>query len=392
MSNPTAAPSARTRLSALFFGVFLVSGAQAPFLPVWLGLKGFSVEEIGWLLALPRAMQVVSLPLAARWADRGGRIIAQLLAGAAVATGVYLAMGFFSRGPALVGLLVALFLVLSTAMPLLDVFAYTLPPENGAKIAFGPVRKWGSVGFVSGSLLAGVALNALGAPLLPALLAIAGLATIGSCVFALPLDSRPRLHSPDDGHPHARIGLALVAVIAVETLVQGSHTQLGAMASVHWAAMGRSNVFIGAAWAIGVVSETFAFAYMGGLFGPGSGRRLFFIGAASSTLRWVAMAFDPPGGVVLALQAMHGLTFATTHIGAMEMVAELTPPANRGFTQGSMIAATSGLNAVLAAMSGGLETRFGQGAYFGMAAIALAGLALVGALRGPALKPLQTQI
>src|SRR5579863_4503629 len=47
---------ARSRMSALFAGVFLLTGTQAPFLPVWLGLKGFGVEEIGWLLAAPRAM------------------------------------------------------------------------------------------------------------------------------------------------------------------------------------------------------------------------------------------------------------------------------------------------------------------------------------------------
>src|SRR5579863_3209415 len=58
---------------------------------------------------------------AARYADRGGRIIRQLTIAAAFATVIYAALPFFQRGGALVALLLCLFLALSAAMPLLEV-------------------------------------------------------------------------------------------------------------------------------------------------------------------------------------------------------------------------------------------------------------------------------
>ena len=370
--------AARTRMGALFAGVFLLTGTQAPFLPVWLGLKGFSVEEIGWLLAAPRAMQVISLPLAARTADRGGRIIRQLTIAAALATAIYAALPFFQRGGALVALLLCLFLALSAAMPLLDVFVYSLPPENGVRVDFGSVRKWGSLAFVTGSLMGGAVLGYAGALALPSLLALCGLTALGCCAFAAPLDESRRAQAAADSGGPAAIGLPLVATIAVEALVQGSHTQLGTLGSVHWAEQGHGSLFIGSAAAISVIAETFAFGGFGRWFGPGSGRRLLVIGALAAAARWTVMAFDPPGYVILPLQALHALSFAGTHFGAMELVARLAPRANRGFMQGSMIAATSGLNACLAAASGAMQVHWGQaGAYAAMVALAVAGLALV---------------
>ena len=165
--------------------------------------------------------------------------------------------------------------------------------------------------------------------------------------------------------------------------MQGSHVQLYTLATVHWAGEGHSELFIGWASAIPVVAEAISFGVIWRFFRAGGGRRLLLLGGMAAAVRWVAMAGDPSGPIILLLQALHGLTFAGTHVGAMELVAEFSPRANRAMAQGLMIAATSGALALLTAASGALDTWFGQGAYWIMAAIALAGLALV-----PAIQPL----
>jgi MFS transporter, PPP family, 3-phenylpropionic acid transporter len=39
------------RLSAFYGAIFLVTGIQLPFWPVWLSSRGFTASEIGMLLA-----------------------------------------------------------------------------------------------------------------------------------------------------------------------------------------------------------------------------------------------------------------------------------------------------------------------------------------------------
>ena len=180
--------SAQIRLGALFSGVFMISGVWQPFLPVWLGAKGFTVNEIGLVLAASRGIQIFSLPVIAYFAARGGRLVDQLLIACVVATGVFFLLPFLPRGWPLVGLIGLWFLGMSAAMPSLEMFVFSLPPIEGARIEFGPVRKWGSLAFVLGSLLAGAVLNVTGIMGLPALLAFAGVLSIVGCLFALPLD------------------------------------------------------------------------------------------------------------------------------------------------------------------------------------------------------------
>jgi PPP family 3-phenylpropionic acid transporter len=377
--------SAHVRLGALFGGVFLISGVWQPFLPVWLGVKGFSVDEIGIVLATTRGLQVISLPIVAFLAARGGRLVDQLLIACVVATSVFLVLPFFARGLPLAGLLGLWFLGMSASMPSLELFVFSLPPIKGARIEFGPVRKWGSLGFVSGSLLAGAVLNVTGILGLPALLACTGAAAVVCCLIAMPLDrgAKPAAAASEAG-TRGSLSLSVLAVMGVEVLVQGSHVQLNTLATVHWSGEGHSNLFIGWASAIPVLAETISFGVIWRFFRGGGGRRLLVLGGTAAALRWVVMASDPSGPVILALQALHGFTFAGTHVGAMELVAELSPRANRAMAQGVMIAVTSGVNAALTASSGALDNWFGQGAYWVMAAIALVGLALV-----PAIQPLK---
>ena len=48
---------------------------------------------------------------------------------------------------------------------------------------------------------------------------------------------------------------------------------------------------------------------------------LIGLGAIGATVRWTAMAFDPPAGILPLLQCLHGLSFGATHLGAMYFLA-----------------------------------------------------------------------
>jgi len=376
-AKPLSLRAMETRLSALYATIFLVGGVQNPFLPVWLGALGFSTDQIGWLMAAPRGLQAVLLPVVTHRIDRGGGLVSTLLGLSLVAVAACLAISASSATPVVLVSLAAFFVSQSANMPILDILTYSLADRDGRRVDFGRVRKWGSVAFVAGNLLGGAALTAVAVTRLPPIMSLTAAVAILGCLYSRRLDAGARVAPRPAATNRAALGLVLGCVIAVEALVQSSHALLQTLGGLHWAAAGHSNFFIGVAWAVGVVTETLAFAVFGNRrVGPKYAAKLLALGAGSAVLRWIAMAFDPPGAVILTLQAMHGLTFAATHVGALELSSELAPPGSRGSVQGGMIALNGGLYAAFSVATGPLDGAFGQGAYFVMASLAAAGLAL----------------
>jgi MFS transporter, PPP family, 3-phenylpropionic acid transporter len=116
------------------------------------------------------------------------------------------------------------------------------------------------------------------------------------------------------------------------------------------------------------------FAFSGRLpFGPTA---LLMAGAGGAVVRWGAMALDPPGVLLPALQCLHALSFGATHLGALGFVARAAPAQFGATAQGYLavalglvMAAATGISGVLYASSVGL-------AYGAMALAAALGGAL----------------
>ena len=110
-------------------------------------------------------------------------------------------------------------------------------------------------------------------------------------------------------------------MVAAASLVQASHAVYYGFSTLDWRAAGLDGTTIGALWALGVVAEIALFALSGRLpawIGP---TVLLAIGGAGATLRWGAMAFDPPVWLLPALQGLHGLSFGATHLGGISFLA-----------------------------------------------------------------------
>jgi MFS transporter, PPP family, 3-phenylpropionic acid transporter len=379
-----------TRLSLLYAAIFVIFGVQAPFLAVWLGSRGLDINEIALILAAPRVLQFLALPLLTRWADHRGQIARMLLVSAVLMALIYSALMVADGVVALLVLVGLLFCAQAGAMPLIDVLTFAIYRPHDATRAgvageadaapfdYGGIRKWGSAAFIAGNLLGGLFLSMTSLAAINVALAWTAILAAAAALYAAPLDAWAQPAPPDKFADAAGRGPALlVLVIVAAAIIQASHVLLLNFGAIHWAGEGYSNAFIGAAWAIGVGSETLFFAFIGRWRAAnGQAAGLMILGAGVALVRWVAMAFDP-GPVVLALaQAGHGFSFAATHIGTMLLISELAPAHMRGRAQGWMIAANSALSAVLIALCGPLYGRFDEHAYFVMAGFALVGLAL----------------
>ena len=382
-----------TRLSLLYAAIFLIFGVQAPFLSVWLRERGLDINAIGLILAAPRVLQFLALPVLTRWADHRGQIVRMLLISAVLMALIYSALMIAGGMVAILILVGLLFCAQAGAMPLIDVLTFAIyrphdraPPRlvdeaddaPSAPFDYGAIRKGGSAAFIAANLLAGLFLSLTSLATINLVLTWTAVVAAAAALYAAPLDALAKpAPAQDTGLAGEHAPRLLTLVIVAAAIIQASHVLVLSFGSIHWARAGYSNAFIGAAWAIGVGSETLFFGLIG-RWRAASDRAagLMILGASVALVRWIVMAFDP-GPLVLALaQAGHGFSFAATHVGTMLLISQLAPAHMRARAQGWMVAANSALSAALIAACGPLYTHLDEHAYLVMAAFALAGLAL----------------
>lgn len=380
------------RLSLLYAATFLTFGVQIPFLPVWLGARGFNDERIAVVLAAPLFLRVVITPVFARWADKRGDFVGVLTASLIAMTALCLGM-IFLTGFAPIFVVVALFSCgHGIVMPLNDALTFAVlrtrnqgfervrvgPGAEQRPLEYGRIRKWGSVAFILGNLVGGLFLSLTSVAAIPYGLGAFALLSVGVAFYAAPLGAL--VDTPAHAEP-ARAGARglglLTLVIAAAALIQASHALLNTFGSLHWAREGHSEAFVGAAWALGVVCETTFFAFVGRwVAGPDRAAGLLALGGLTAALRWLVMASDPGSALLLIAQAGHGFSFAATHTASMLLIFELAPNTMRARAQGWLTAAIAGVSALVVTMSGPLYANFGEAAYLVMVVLAAAGVAL----------------
>ena len=361
-----------TRLALFYGAAFAIHGIQLPFFPVWLKAKGLDAEAIGLVLAAPMLLRMVTVPLAARAADRRGALRAGLIATSLAGTMAYgvigLAEGFL---PILAA--VALAGVFTTPLlPLLDAYALKGLALRGR--AYGPVRLWGSVAFIAANFGAG-ALAGLIAPTGTIWLIVGGYGVAVMAAFGLrplsPSAAAAASLPPARGRvlPSGRF----LAVAVAASLVQASHAVYYGFSTLDWGAKGLGGSAIGALWALGVLAEIALFAVAGRLPAALGAGGLLAIGAGGAVVRWSAMALDPPLVLLPLLQCLHGLSFGAAYLGAVQYLAAAAPDGRAATVQGDFSTVQAIVMTAATGLSGVLYGSFGGLAYAAMALLAGAG-------------------
>jgi len=359
------------RVAALYAGLFVMSGIQLPFFPVWLKAKGLDPQMIGVVLAAPIVARVIAVPLVARAADRREALRAAIVLTSFLGTAGYAIVGLADSARAILITYTLASLALTPVMPLTETYALRGLTARGR--AYGPVRLWGSAAFILGTFLAGLAADLASPRDLIWLIAAASLISALAALSLAPLSAAP----PPSQHATPRTSLlrdpAFVAVLAAASLIQASHAVYYGFSALQWRAAGLDGTAIAALWALGVVAEIVLFAVSGRLppfFQP---TVLMLIGAFGGALRWAAMAHDPPAALLPWLQLLHAASFGATHLGALGFVARSAPPGQAATAQGYLAIALGVTMAAATALSGWLYGSFGGRAYAAMALAAIAG-------------------
>ncbi|MDC7983001.1 MFS transporter [Rhodoplanes sp. TEM] len=364
------------RMGVFYAAYFVFAGIQLPFLPVWLADRGLDAREIGLVLALAMATRPVVVPLATRLADRRGWLKGPLIVASWVTVASFVLLERSHGFPAILAAYAAASLTQALILPFADAFALRGLAERGR--AYGPVRLWGSASFIVANLGGGLLLQRFGAPDVIWGLVGALVATAAAASLLRPLHPPAEGAGPAAARPSPWRSPRFVAVVAAGALIQASHAVLHGFASLQWAAKGLDGLEIGALWGIGVVAEIGLFAFSGRLGTRLRPLDMLLLGGAGAVLRWTVMAFDPPAGLLPALQGLHALSFGAAHLGAMHFLAE----EHRGATgQGDYASVVAVVFAVAMGASGLLVSAFGSFAYLAMAASATAGVAIAAGAR-----------
>lgn len=365
--------------------MYAAFGVASPFWPRFFETGGFTLEELGLLLALGTTVRLASGPLAGRIADqlRARRMVLAVCLGNAGLVALGLAT---AKGLALL-LLISLChaAALAPTTTLADALASRAadaPKENGKAFEYGWVRGTGSAAFIIGTLFAGQMAGAAG--LTSVVVLHAGLLVVAAfivfCVSDITLDQRQAAKgaiAPTGGFSTLIRIAVFRRLLLVAALILGSHAMHDAFAVIRWNAAGIGPGTASLLWSLSVAAEVFVFFIVGppiiARMGPAVAAA---IAAVAGILRWTVMALTTDLSMLALVQPLHGLTFALLHLAGMRILTRSVPPQLAATGQAIYALAAGVATALLTLAAGVLYARYNAGAFFVMSALCLLALPL----------------
>ena len=352
------------------------------FLPAYFRGLGLSGREISTVFTVTPLLALV-VPLA--WAyladrtQRHDRVLRVVVGGAWLG---FLPMLFASRFPVIFAGW-AVYALFSVAVGgLADAFAVA---RVRAGAVYGRLRLWGSVGYVVVSVAVGALLTARGGAA-DRLVPVAMWLALG-CAFAAAFGLR------GSGEPAVRPRGADVKALLADPRLRW----LLAIAALHWICLTPYNVYFGVFLRdLGLSPLSWALAYSTGVvvevivlmtFHRAQARfRLETLLAAAfavSAVRWLAIAAVRAPWALIALQALHGMTFGMFWSAAIALVAATVPTSLRATGQALLIMSINLGSALGNTITGRVYDAYGSRLLFVLAAIGeLAPLVVVLSARG----------
>jgi PPP family 3-phenylpropionic acid transporter len=365
------------RLGAFYFAFFAYSGAYVAWFPLYLAGRGLGAAEIAWVLAAPPLVRVFA-PAAWGWlADRTGAqrgIVAfACAANAAGFAALPLVEGFLP----VVALMAATSVLSAAALPLVEAITFAhLGAQQGR---YGPIRLWGSLGFIGTVLGGGAWLEARPVATLAGVLVACAVAAL-LAALALPAGA---------AHAAARRGAFRFPAGAAALLASGfamalAHGALYAFLTLHLRRLGYGEAFIGFAWTLGVLAEIVVFVALPSLFRRWALSAILAASCALAVLRFLVLGWlAEVVWLLLLAQVLHAASFGSFHAAAVAAVHRVFPPSSQGRGQTLFSSVAYGAGGAAGALLAGWGWELaGAGLAFSLAAAAAgAGLLLAYGLK-----------
>jgi MFS transporter, PPP family, 3-phenylpropionic acid transporter len=380
VEQPRAPRSALRGYLVLYGSLYLAYGTESAYLPEFLRDHGLTIEQVGLTLAAGTIVRIVTGPLTGRLADYLGALKRVLT----VAAGLSGLIGFaylsaYGFAP-LLAVIICHAAATASLAPMCDALSVAAS-AGGRAFQYGWVRGAGSVAFIVGTILSGLLIDRFG---------LSSIIVASSACFLLMAACTQSIYSPVENvsvteRPEVNVLQTLLRIseyrrlIVVAILVIGSHSLNDAFAVIRWRAAGHGTFAISLLWSEAVLAEVVVFF----VIGPWLIYRLGAAGAATlaaggGVLRWTVMAITTDVPALVAVQALHGLSFALMHLAAMAVIGRAVPARLTATAQTLYGTGALGLaSAVMTTSSGYLYGTFGAHAFFVMAASCALALPIV---------------
>lgn len=305
------------RLSSFYFFYFASLGALVPYWSLYLKDRGFSVREIGELMALILITKIIAPNIWGWIADHTGKRMHIVRIGSLLAAIIFAAI-FFTTSYWWIALVMLSFSFFwNAALPQFEVT--TLQHLDKQPHRYSSIRLWGSVGFIISVASLGYILQHYSISLLPISI-LALMVGIMFTSFFVPERAAGHLPVSHIKLKHILLRPEVLALIIVCFLSQASHGAYYTFYTLYMEGYGYSRSLIGQLWALGVVVEVLVFLVMHRLVPAFGLRKLFLMTFILTTIRWILIAvFADNLGIMLLAQTLHAASFGIFHAVAIQL-------------------------------------------------------------------------
>jgi PPP family 3-phenylpropionic acid transporter len=365
------------RLAAFYCAHFIHGGLFMAYFPLYLAWRGFGAVEIAWVLALPQIMRTFA-PAGWGWlADRTRAPRAVVAYSCAAAATGFATLPFVERFAGVACVIAAASLLSAGALPIVE--AITLGALVGQPGRYGPIRLWGSVGFVAAVLAGGAWLELEPVRALPwALLAFA----LVALAVALSLPSA-------GSHVHVepvpwRFTRPIIALLGAGFCMAAAHGTLYAFFTLHMERAGYRISTIGVLWTLGVIAEIAVFFFLPQFFRRFRLSSILVASFACAVVRFLVLGWLAEAlWLIVIAQLLHAASFGAFHAAAVAAVQRVFAPGAHARGQALFSSVTYGAGGAFGALAaGGLWQAGGPQLAFSVSALAgLVGLHLAYGLK-----------
>jgi len=382
MTTPVAEPrgilTPEFRATLYYFIQYMSGAVVTVYGGIWFADRGLSEAEIGILNALPVLIMLVLNVVVGRIADRAGDWRTIIVIGGVIAGVLPLALFFVSGFWGILIVWTLMSLPAAAVGPVMDAATIRMTRRRGSQ--FGPIRAWGTVGYMVMLVVVGFVINwAGGGIFLPMFVGLSLLRTLAA--FQLPRFRGPDGAQTQQQHSGAALRLRdamqpfFVLPLVGFSLVIATHNMQNAFQGLLWKEQGFSADVIGPLLAVAAIAEAALMFTFGPIARRFPARTLILVSAGGAVIRWIIMAFEPGIGVLVPLQLFHAVTFALGYMGCMHFITNWTSDDIAAEAQGFFVMLQQGMNVITLAGFGWLIGVIGAKAWF-----VAAGFALVGGL------------
>jgi len=318
------------RLAAFYFAFFAHAGAFVSYFALYLAALGLGAGEIALAVAMPQVARIVAPGfwgwLADAWGARyGGARRAIVVFSGIVTLAGFAVLAQLERPLPIAAALLAVGLASAGAAPLVE--AITLSALGGRAGGYGPIRLWGSIGFIAAVLGTGAWLDRHApATLAPILVGLAALVCAASFLVPRAEPARAAPGGPDLAAVLARPEVR--AFFGACFCMTAAHGTMYVFYSLYLEAAGYSKTQIGALWTLGVLAEIVLFLCLPRLLRRFTLRALLLASYGCAVVRFLAIGWGVQSPAVLAAaQLLHAATFGAFHSASVAAVHRLFPGA-----------------------------------------------------------------